>query len=89
MDTLKLVELSSGLFWGEEDLSSSESLITNQDFSSIWKFIIFLAGVGLFGLILGGFVVVDNIAHFFLDIFYDFNFGIGGETVSPLVKDFL
>ena len=43
----------------------------------------------LFSFILGGFVVVHNIAHFFFDIFYDFNFGIGCETVTSLIKDFL
>jgi len=89
MDSLKLVKLSSGFFWGEKDLCGSESLITNQDFSSIRKFVVLLAGMGLFGFVLGGFVIIYNVTHFFLDIFYDFNFGISGEAVSSLIKDFL
>jgi len=45
--------------------------------------------MGLFGLVLGSLIVVHNIAHFFLDIFYDFNFGVSGEAVPSLIEDFL
>jgi len=89
MDTFKIVILTSSFLWCEKDFSSSESLITNQDFSSIWKFVVLLAGMWLFSFILGSFIIVHNIAHFFLDIFYDFNFGISGEAITSLVKDLL
>lgn len=89
MDTFEAIKASSSLFWCKENLSSSESFITNQDFSSIWKFIILFTGMTLFSFILSGFIIVDYVTHFFLNVLYDFNFGISSETITSLIKDFL
>jgi len=89
MDTLEWVILTSSFLWCEKDFGGSESLIADQDFSSIWKFVVLFTGMWLFSFVLSGFIVVHNIAHFFLDIFYDFDFSIGCEAIAPLVENLL
>lgn len=81
--------VETALLWREQDLGSSESLISNQDFSAIWKLVIFLACMTLLSLVFGSFVVIDNIAHFLLDVLDDFDFCISGEAVSSLIKNLL
>ena len=87
MDTFEIIE--SSLFWCEENFSCSEPFVTDQDFSSIWEFIILFTSMTLFGFVFGSFIIVDNVAHFFFNVFYDFNFGSSCETISSLIKNFL
>ena len=79
----------AAFLWLEEDLSCSESLATNEDFSSIWEFIIFFAGMTFLGVFLSGLIIVNNEAHFLLNIFNDLNFGVSSETVTSVIKDLL
>ena len=42
-----------------------------------------------FGLSFSGFIVVNNIAHFFLDVLDNFDFCVSGEAITSLVQDLL
>lgn len=87
MDTIEMLE--SSLSWGKENFGGSESLISDKDLSTIWKLIILFTCVIFLGFKLGLLVVVDNVAHFFLDVLNDFDFSVGGKAIASLVQDFL
>ena len=38
---------------------------------------------------LGSLEVVDNVAHFFIDVLDNFNFGVGGKTEALVIQDLL
>jgi len=86
MDTF---EIESGFLWFEHYFGSLESLVSDQDFTAIWKFVVLLASVGILSFFKCGIEVVDNIAHFFFDVPDNFDFGISGERITSLVQYFL
>ena len=87
MNTLEVIETSK--LWAEQDLSSAESLVTNQNLSAIWELIVLFACMALLSLVHSGLEVVDDIAHLLLDITNDLDFGVGSEGIATLVQDFL
>jgi len=87
MNTIEVLE--SGFSWGEKNLSSSESLISDKNLSSIREFIILFASVIFLSLLFGGLIVVNNIAHFFLNVLNDFDFSVCGKAIASLIQDFL
>jgi len=76
MDTFKI---KSSFLWFEHYLSCLESLISDQDFTAIWKFIILFASVGILSFFKSSIEVINNIAHFFFNVPDNFNFGVSGE----------
>ena len=82
MDTFKI---KSSFLWFEHYLSCLESLISDQDFTAIWKFIILFASVRVLCFFKCGIEIVDNIAHFFLNVPDNFNFGVSGEGITSLI----
>jgi len=86
MDTF---EIEASFLWFEHYFGSLESLISNKDFTAIWKFIILFASMRVLSFFKCGIEIVDNIAHFFFNIADNFNFSIGGERVTSLVQNFL
>jgi len=83
MDTIEVLE--PGFSWGEKNFSSSESLISDKNLSSIREFIILFASVIFLSLLFGSLIVVNNIAHFFLNVFNDFDFCVCGKAIASLI----
>ena len=82
MDTFKI---KSSFLWLEHYFSCLESLISDQDFTAIWKFVVLFASVRVLCFFKGSIEIVDNIAHFFLNVPDNFNFGVSGEGVTSLI----
>jgi hypothetical protein len=76
MDTFKI---KSSFLWFEHYFSCLESLISDQDFTAIWKFIILFASVRVLSFFNSCIKIVDDIAHFFFNVPDNFNFSICGE----------
>jgi len=91
VNTFKLFEwgLVSSFLWLEKNLSCFEPFFTDQYFSSVRQFIIFLTGMTLFSIFLGSFVIINNKTHFLFYVFDNFNFSIGGKAVASTVQKFL
>jgi len=87
MHSIKMVE--ARLFWAEKNFSGLESLGTDQDFPAIGKFVILLASMALLSLGLSSLEIIDNVAHFFLDILDDFELGISSEAETLLIQNLL
>ena len=85
--SIKVVE--ARLFWAEKNLGGLESLGTDQDFPTIGKLVVLLASMALLGLGLGSLEVIDDVAHFFLDVLDDFELGISSEAETLLVQNLL
>ena len=77
------------LFWAEKNLSGLESLGTDKDFPAIGELVILLASMALLSLSLSSLEVIDNVAHFFLDVLDDFELGISSEAETLLVQNLL
>jgi len=82
MNTFKI---KSSFLWFEHYLSCLESLISDQDFTAIWKFIILFASVGILGFFKSCIEIIDDIAHFFFNVPDNFNFCVSGERVTSLI----
>ena len=89
VDTLNLFVFLTGLGWVEHDFSCAEPLVANKDLSSIWQLVVLLAGVGVLSFLECVLVVIDHIAHLFLDVPHYLLLGLGGERVASLVQDLL
>ena len=87
MHSIKMVE--ARLFWAEKNFSGLESLGTDQDFPAIGKFVILLASMALLSLCLSSLEIIDNVAHFFLDILDNFELGISSEAETLLIQNLL
>jgi hypothetical protein len=87
MHSIKMVE--ARLFWAEKNFSGLESLGTDQDFPAIGKFVILLASMALLSLGLSSLEIIDNVAHFFLDILDNFELGISSEAETLLIQNLL
>ena len=87
MHSIKMVE--ARLFWAEKNFSGLESLSTDQDFPAIGKFVILLASMALLSLGLSSLEIIDNVAHFFLDILDNFELGISSEAETLLIQNLL
>lgn len=81
--------IEAGLLWLEEYLSCSESLTSDEDLSTIRQLVVLLASVTLLSILLGSLVVIDDQAHFLLNILDDLNFRIGRKTIASIVQDLL
>ena len=86
MDAL---EIEAGLLGLEEYLGCSESLAAYQDLATVWQLVVFLASVTLLRVLLRSLVIVDDEAHFLLDVLHNFDFCIGSEAITSVVQDFL
>jgi len=85
--TFEVIEAS--FLWLEKDLSSSESLTSNQNLSAIRQLVVLLTSVTFLSILLGRLIIVDDEARFFLYVFDDLDFRICCETIASVVKDFL
>lgn len=83
MDTIEMLEPSFS--WGEENFSCSESFISDKNLSTIREFIILFASVIFLSLLFGSLIVVNNIAHFFLNVLNDFDFCVCGKAIASLI----
>ena len=69
MHTLEVVSGKAGV---KQDFSAAETLVANQDLAAIGQLVVLFASVALLGLLHGGVVVSDDIAHSLLDVAHDF-----------------
>ena len=81
--------IESSFLWLEEYLGSSESLTSDQNLPAIRQLVVLLACMTFLSILLSGFIIVDDKAHFLLDVLNDLNFCICGETVASIVQDLL
>lgn len=87
MDAFQLV--LACVTWVEHYFGSSESLIANQDFSSIWQLIVLFTLVRLLSFFEGVVVVVNYIAHFLFDVTHNLQLSVSCERVASFVEDLL
>ncbi len=83
MDTL---ELMAGQVRLEEDLAALEALVANEDLAAVGELIILLARVRFFRLLECLIVVVNDVAHLFLDISYNLELCRRGKGVAASAK---
>jgi len=82
MDTF---EVKSSFLRLEHYLGCLESLISDQDFTAIWKFIILFASVRVLSFFNSSIKIIDDIAHFFFNVPDNFYFSVSGERITSLV----
>jgi len=73
--------------WLEESLRSTESLVTDGDDLTVWKFVGLLQAGALAGGLNLLLEVECDVAELLLDVTDDFTFGSGGEWVTTLSEN--
>ena len=84
VDTFKVMTRQVRL---EQDFGASEALIADQNLPSVGKFVILLAGMGLFCVLHCLAEVADDDCHSLLDVAHDFKLSRSGEGETTLLEN--
>ena len=86
---MKAFQIETGILRLEEDLSAAETLVADQDFSAVRKFIVLFARVALFSFFHGSVVVRNNVANTLLNIADNFVLSWRSERQTTFLKNLL